>query len=58
MKQRSVQQDRNYPRLGLDIWRCETILEDGAVEVAIFSGPSAETRARQFSKLLDIVDPI
>jgi len=40
-----VVRDRDDPQC----WRVEYIDADGAVEVAIFSGPRAELRARQFS---------
>jgi hypothetical protein len=36
-------------RTGLPEWRVEAFYEDGAVEVAIFAGPSAESRARAYA---------
>jgi hypothetical protein len=53
MRMRAVEPDRQSS----GNWRVETILDDGAIEVTIFSGPNAENRALQYFKLLDAIDP-
>lgn len=36
-------------RTGLDEWRVERVIDDGAVEVAIFAGPDARERALRYA---------
>jgi hypothetical protein len=41
MQKAQVCRDKNHP----NDWRVEKVVEDGGVEIAIFSGPKAQERA-------------
>lgn len=40
-----VAQNKKYP----ESWHVERIVDDGAVEVTVFSGPNADSRAAEYA---------
>lgn len=45
MEKAQVCQDKNHP----NDWRVENVVDDGCVEIAIFSGPKAKERAERYA---------